>query len=101
MFEHTETLILPPQLQHPLAHYQGPIVRNVFYKKDAYGKYLLFATLGSYVAWLVAKVFKFQWRVIFGGFSAEDEQRPKLVSAHPQIPLWLKKVRGDVEEHFL
>ena len=80
-----------PQLQHPLAHYQGPIVRNVFYKKDAYGKYLLFATLGSYVAWLVAKVFKFLWRVIFGGFSAEDEQRPKLVSAHPQIPLWFEK----------
>ena len=77
-----------PELQHPLAHYQGPIVRNVFYKKDAYGKYLLFATLGSYVAWLVTKVFKFPWRVIFGGFSVEVEQRPKLVSAHPQIPLW-------------
>ena len=56
-----------------------------------YDKYLSFATLGSYVACLGAKVFKFLWRVIFGGFSAEDEQRPKLVSAHPQIPLWFEK----------
>ena len=62
-----------------------------FIKKDAYGKYLSFATLGSYVAWLVAKVFKFPWRVIFSGFSAEGEQRPKLVSAHSQISLWFEK----------
>ena len=91
MFEHTETLISPPQLQRCLALYQGPNFINVFYKKDAYGKYLSFATMGSYVECLGAMAFKFLWRVIFGGFSAEDEQRPKLVSAHPQIPLWLEK----------
>ena len=48
----------PPQLQRPLALYQGRIVKNVLYEKDAYGKYLSFATLGSYVACLGAKVFK-------------------------------------------
>ena len=62
-----------------------------FIKKDAYGKYLSFATLASYIACFGAKVFKFPWRVIFGGFWADDEQRPKLVSAHPQILLWLEK----------
>ena len=41
-----------------------------------YGKYLTFATLGSYVICLGAKVFEFLWRVIFGRFLAEDEQRP-------------------------
>ena len=60
VFDHTTQCWLFTQLQRPLALYQGPIVRNVFSKKVAYGKYLLFATLGSYVAWLVAKVFKFQ-----------------------------------------
>ena len=35
--------------------------------KDEYGRYLSFNTLGSY------------------------DQRPKLVSAHPRIPLWLEK----------
>ena len=55
-----------------------------------YGKYLLFANLGSYVACL-DKVFKFLWRVVLGGFSVDDEQRPKLVSAHPQIPLRYEK----------
>ena len=56
-------------------------------KKDAYGKYVSFTTLGSYIAGFGAKVFKFLWRVIFGGRWAE----PKLVSAHPQIPLWFEK----------
>ena len=59
--------------------------------KDVYGKYLSFASLGSYVAWLRVNIFRFPWRVIFVGFSAEDEQRPKLVSAHPQIPLLFEK----------
>ena len=45
----------------------------------------------SYVACLRAKVVKVPWSGIFGRFSAEDEQRPKLVSAHRQIPLWLEK----------
>ena len=40
---------------------------------------------------LGTEVFGFPWRVIFGGFSAEDEQKHKLVSAHPQIPLWYEK----------
>ena len=40
---------------------------------------------------LGAKVFKLLWRVIFGVFLAEDEQRRKLVSAHPQISLWFEK----------
>ena len=31
----------------------------VFYKKNVYGKYLSFATLGSYVACLGAQVFQF------------------------------------------
>ena len=65
-----------------LAIYQGPIFKTLIYKKDAYGKYLPF--LGT-------EVFKFPWMLNFGGFSAEDEQKPKLVSAHPQIPLWLQK----------
>ena len=71
--------------------YQVPIFKTLFYKKDAYGKYLPYATLGAYVPCLGAEVFKFPWRLIFGGFSAADEQKPKLVSAHPQIPFWLQK----------
>ena len=59
-----------------------------FIKKNAYVKYLSFATLGSYVSCLGAKVFKFLWMVVFGGLTAKDEQRQTLVSAHPQIPLW-------------
>ena len=51
-----------------------------FIKKDAYGKYLSYATLGGYVPCLGAEVFKFPWRLIFSGFSAGDEQKPKLVS---------------------
>ena len=51
-------------LQQPLALYKGPIVISVFIYKDknVHGKYLSFATLGSYVACLGAKVFKFPWR---------------------------------------
>ena len=63
----------------------------MFMYKYMYCKYLSFATLKRYVACLWAKVFKFPWRVRFGGFLAEVEQRAKLVSAHPQIPLWLEK----------
>ena len=77
MFEDTE-------LHRPVALYKGPIFINVFYqKKYVYGKYLSFATL----ACLGVKVFKFPCRVIFSGFSEQDDQRPKLVFAHPQIPL--------------
>ena len=49
-----------------------------------YGKFLSFTTLWRYVVCLGAKVFKFPWRVIFAGFLAEDELRPKLslLSAH-------------------
>ena len=47
-------------------------------KKDAYGKYLSYATQGGYVASLGTQVLKFLWRVIFGGFSAEGEQKLKL-----------------------
>ena len=56
-----------------------------------YGKYLQFTTLGSYVACLGPKVFKFRYRVFFGGFSAKDDQRPKLVSTYPQIPFGYEK----------
>ena len=92
VFEHTETLTSsPPQLQRPQALYQGPIFINVLYTKYLYRKYIEFATLGSYVACKGAKVFKFSWLVIFSGLFAEDEQTPKLVSASPQIPLWLEK----------
>ena len=59
VFEHTETLISPPQIQRPLALYQGPIFIHAFKKKDAYGKYLSFVIMGSYVVCLRAKVFKF------------------------------------------
>ena len=62
-----------------------------FINKGVYGKYLLFATLGSYVACSGVKVFKLPGRVIFGGFFEENEQRLKLVSAHPQIPLGYEK----------
>ena len=83
----------PPQTSTPSRPLPGAIFfyKCIYFFKDVYGKYLSFATLGSYVACLGAKVFKFLWRVIFGGFLAEDEQRPKLVSAHPQTPLWLEK----------
>ena len=74
-----------------LAIYQGLIFKKLYHKKDAYGRYLSYATLGGYVPFLGAEVFKFPWGLIFGGFSAEDEQKPKLVSAYPQIPLWLQK----------
>ena len=59
--------------------------------KNAFGKYLSYATPGGYVACFGTKVFKFPWRVIFGRFLPEDEQKPKQVSAQPQIPLWYEK----------
>ena len=71
-----------PSTPLPWANFQKCI-----FEKDACGKYLSYATPGDYVACLGTEVFKFPWRVIFGGFLAEDEQEPKLVSAHPQIPL--------------
>ena len=58
--------------------------KYVLYTKDV--QFLSHATLKSYVACLGAEYFKFPRRVIFGGFLAEDEQKPKLVSVHPQIP---------------
>ena len=67
-----------PQLSHTLALYQGPIIKNIFYKKDAYGKYISYATQGGSVASLGAQVIWFLLRVIFGGLSAEDEEKQKL-----------------------
>ena len=56
------------QLQRPIALYQGNI-KCILWEENVYGKYISFATLGSYVACLGAKVFKFPWSVSFGGFS--------------------------------
>ena len=50
----------------------------ILYKKKAYGKYISYATPRGYVACLGAQVFKFPWRVIFVGFLADGEQKPKL-----------------------
>ena len=59
VFEHTETLV-SPQLPRSLALYQGPLFFKCFFlSKDADGKYLLFAILGSYLAYFGAKEFKF------------------------------------------
>ena len=44
---------------------------------NVYGKYLSYATPKGYVACLGAQVFKFPWRVIFGGFLAEGVKKPK------------------------
>ena len=58
---------------------------------NAYGKYLLFATLGSYVAWLVARVFKFPWRVILADFwrrMSRDQNWSLLIL---RFPLWFEK----------
>ena len=81
VFEHTKTFFSSFNFDA-----LKPIFINVFFKKEAYGKYLSFGTLESYVACLGAKLFKFLGSVTFGEFLAEDEQRPKLVSAHPKIP---------------
>ena len=51
VFEHTETLLQPN-----LALYQGQMNKNLFIFKDTLCKYLLFATLGSYLACLESKV---------------------------------------------
>ena len=61
-----------------------------------YDKYISLATRGSYVACLGANVFKFLWRVIFGGFSAEDEQT-KTGLCSSSDSLVTRKVRDDVE----
>ena len=78
-----ETLVFTPNL----ALYKGPIVINVFYKKKyAYGKYLSFATLGSYVACLGTKVFKFLRRVIFADFwqrKSRDQNWSLLIHRFP------------------
>ena len=56
-----------------------PLTRAVFKDtKNANARYLLFVTFVSSVASLNS--------VISGGFLAEDEKKPKLVSAHPQPP---------------
>ena len=47
------------KLQRSLALYQGPIVRNEFYTKGGYDKYLSFETLGNYVPCMGVKIFKF------------------------------------------
>ena len=39
----------------------------------------------AYVAVLGAELFQFLCGVVLYGFFAEDKQKPKLVSAHPQI----------------
>ena len=57
------------QLQCPLALYQRHIFIYVFFLlKDGYGKYFSFATLGSCVACLGAKVFKIPLRAILADF---------------------------------
>ena len=43
-----------------------------------YGKYLSYATPKGYVACFGAQVFKFPWRVIFGGFLADIWRRMSL-----------------------
>ena len=72
----------------------SPLLRTkniCFIIKKAFVKYLSYATLGANIACFGNEVFMFLWRVIFGRFLAEDEQKPKLVSARPQISLWCEK----------
>ena len=65
MFEHTEFYFSSfRQLQRPLALFKEPIVIHILFLKDAYGKSLVFATLGSYVAFL--------WDIKFIQVSVED-----------------------------
>ena len=54
--------------------YQGGLPRLV-YEEDVFSKYFSFATLGCYGA----KVLKFLWWVILGGFLAKDEQNCPLL----------------------
>ena len=69
MFEHNKTLVVYLNLNTLMPIGPGPFGLIVFYKKkDACGKYLLFATLGSYVACFGARVFKFLWRIFFFNF---------------------------------
>ena len=46
---------------------------------------------GKLCSMLVGWSLQFSMKGNFGGFSAEDEQKPKLVSAHPQVPWWYEK----------
>ena len=50
MFEHTETVITPPNFNalQPLA--KGRLLEMYFIQKYMYGTYLSFATMRSYVA---------------------------------------------------
>ena len=76
---------------------RGQFKKNVFYKKDAVGKYMSYDTLRGSVACLGAQVFKFLWRVIFGGFSGEGEQKPKKMSlgkSAPKVPKILGSLGG-------
>ena len=59
MFEHTETLITPANFNALQPLTKGQLLEMYLIQKDMYGTYLSFATMGSYVAWLGAKVFKF------------------------------------------
>lgn len=45
----------------------------------------LYLPYAAYVPVLGAEYFQIPCRVIFEGFSAEDEQKTKLVSAHPSL----------------
>ena len=82
----TQKLSCVPLTSHRLAFYHGLIKKNIDLIKRR-----VFVTLGSYIECMRATVFKFSWKVIFCGIMAEVEQRPKLVSAHHQIPMWSEK----------
>ena len=59
---------------------KGPFLQ----KKDWCSLHLSYVPLVTYVPPLGAEQFQFPCRVCFNRFLAEDEQKPKLVSAHPQ-----------------
>ena len=60
-----------------------------------------YANTGDYIACLGTDIFKCPWRVNFGGFLAKDEQKPKLVSAHPKDLFVICKMCDDVGKTIL
>ena len=52
------------------------------------------ATLLTYVHVLRADLFQFPCAVIFNGFFKDDEQKPKLVSAHPPNSQTFKQIES-------
>ena len=57
--------------------------KKTFWQKDGLAHCLSYATLVTNVQVLVAVLFLFLSEMIFDGVLALDEQKPKLVSAHP------------------